>query len=218
MGFDFTDPNIAKVKEDFKSKTPGDGKRGPFYNGTLEWEFDIKNSQLFEDAVWQGYLDASRTFDKIKDTKNKPDAFIRLAGSIQKYFDGDEAFDHSKWCNAFINGIRENNSYEATYGQAQKVVNMAFKYLYCCDGAKNYAEKFASCHMPLDTITLLWFFSKTGKYYEGWSYFTEESYNEVQSQIMKIIKNNILDKELVIWEQLKKGYVDLKKRHREVTT
>ena len=33
-------------------------------------------------------------------------------------------------------------SYNARYGQAQKVVNMAFKYLYCCDGAEVYKSKF----------------------------------------------------------------------------
>ena len=121
-------------------------------------------------------------------------------------------FDHSGWCNTFMSEIKKHNNYNAKYGQAQKVVNMAFKYLYCCKGAP--VERFISCHMPLDKITLLWYFSKTGKYYESWSYFTQNQYEEVQRRIRKLLKGKaeVLDAELVIYECLSPDcIVDLKK-------
>lgn len=46
-----------------------------------------------------------------------------------------------------------------TYGQAQKIVNMAFKYLYCIYykyGNFNDAQ-FTDCHMPIDSFSIEWF-------------------------------------------------------------
>ena len=46
------------------------------------------------------------------------------------------------------------------YGQAQKIVNMAFKYMYCVwygkKEYKEYLEKCEVCHMPLDSFSLEW--------------------------------------------------------------
>jgi hypothetical protein len=50
---------------------------------------------------------------------------------------------------------------------AQKIVNMAFKYLYCFDDANIYYNKFADCHMPLDRFTLKWFYSKVVPWYRS---------------------------------------------------
>lgn len=119
-------------------------------------EFDIYNENLFIEAVKLGYLDAARTFKGIKD---KGEVFKELAKEIQNYFTSDNMnFEnaHKKFCNIFIDGLYKNE-YEAKYGQAQKVVNMAFKYLYCCKGAEEYKGKFANCHMALDSYTLNWF-------------------------------------------------------------
>lgn len=45
--------------------------------------------------------------------------------------------------------------YQVTFGHAQKIVNMAFKYLYCCHGAEKYEDTvFSHCHMPLDRNTI----------------------------------------------------------------
>lgn len=46
-----------------------------------------------------------------------------------------------------------------TYGQTQKIVNMAFKYLYCLfyKYGKLKEGQFADCHMPLDSFSLEWF-------------------------------------------------------------
>ena len=212
MVFDYSNSNLANMINIFRCKNKGDGKRGP-YNGSQPWNFDLEDEGLFRSAVWQGYLDASRTFVKIKHTQDCRYAFNNLASSIQKYFKDEENFDHSKWCIAFINDIQEYNEYEARYGQAQKVVNMAFKYLYCCKGADKYRDKFEYCHMPLDQFTLAWLFSEGGKFYAGWSYLKEDVYNETQSKIKEILGDNIIGKGFVIWEEMQKQYVDLEKNY-----
>ena len=100
--------------------------------------------------------------------------------------------------------------YDARYGQAQKVINMAFKYLYCCEGAEKYNSKFADCHMPLDQFTLAWFFMEGNPLYQGWSWLDKTTYNSINEEVKKILKTCILDKELVIWNELKCKIIDLK--------
>jgi hypothetical protein len=208
---DFSSTNIKRKKDIFRSKIVGDGKRGPFYNGSQAWNLIIEDDALFMNAVWQAYLDASRTFTGIKSTTDNSNAFMELASSIQRYFKGEEEFDHSKWCTTFIANIMRYNQYEARYGQAQKVLNMAFKYLYCCDGAEKYAEKFEPCHMPLDQYTLAWLFSEGGAYYFEWSYFDKETYLKAQHSIRELLIDDIIGKEIVIWEDVQKRCIDLKR-------
>ena len=208
---DFSKENISKAKESFMHKDPGDGKRGPFYNKTQSWLFDVENRELFINAVWQGYLDASRTFSGIKGTNKSEGAFLNLAVSLQNYFkDSNAEFTHETWCTDFITDIKNCYNYEARYGQAQKVINMAFKYLYCCEGAEKHNSKFMDCHMPLDQYTLVWFFMEGNPLYQGWSWFDKTTYNRVCDEIKNILKASILDKELVIWDELKDKIIDLK--------
>lgn len=212
MKYKYDNDEIKAAIEEFKKKEKGDGKRGPFYNGKQKFIFDINNVELFQNAVWQGYLDASRTFSGIKNTNKEQEPFKNLAGHIQKYFAENEEFDHEGWCDQFIGDIK-NETYaypNPRYGQAQKVVNMAFKYLRCCDGAKNYAKKFDLCHMPLDQFTLAWYFAEGNELFEEWSYFDKGTYNKVQEGIRNILDNNILDKEFIIWQEMKSRVVNLK--------
>ncbi len=210
--YDFSKENISAAKASFKNKTAGDGEGGPFYTGKQQaWQYR-DDKELFLDAVWQGYLDAKRTFKDVKNTDDDRTAFKNLAYHIQNYLDGKEAFNHSARCNSFMADIRKYNEFDARYGQAQKVVNMAFKYLYCCAGAPE--DRFTPCHMPLDKITLTWLSHETDTYYAGWSYFTQKRYEAVQNKIRWILGDHILDKELVIYEQLRpKRVVDLKKEY-----
>ena len=89
---------------------------------------------------------------------------------------------------------------------------MAFKYLYCCDGADK--SKFSDCDMPLDQYTLAWLFCEQGIekciLFQGWSWFTEEKYYEVANTIKEILGSDILGKELVIWETFRHRVVDIK--------
>lgn len=68
------------------------------------------------------------------------------------------ALKHEKWCNFFLNGInaiRSNQSLgpklpDMSYGQAQKLINLAFKYLVCYKDYEKYASKFEFCHLVID--------------------------------------------------------------------
>lgn len=113
--------------------------------------------EVYQAAIYQGYLDASRTF-RFGNTLNKDDGRIEeLARMLKSYIDSpNEAFDHDRYCNTLIgDGLM-------TYGQAQKIVNMAFKYLYCLVGFyashNGIEKKFDDCHMPLDGIMLEWIY------------------------------------------------------------
>ncbi len=109
-------------------------------------------------AIYQGYLDTCRTFRSGK-TLNKDDERIKeLARLMKSYIDAPfgEKFDHNNYCNTLIGeGLM-------TYGQAQKIVNMAFKYLYCLvdiyEHGNTIEEKFDDCHIPLDGIMLTWIY------------------------------------------------------------
>ena len=121
------------------------------------------------DALYQGYLDACRTFqgqekiNRIKVENKKPvktenNKLWSIAVDIYKYLcDGNvDEFDeqHHNWCKYFMEyqGMK--------YGQAQKIVNMAFKYMYCIwygkEEYKKYLKKCTPCHMPLDSFSLEW--------------------------------------------------------------
>ncbi len=147
--------NISKTYIDiFKSN---DKKTAKFFEYADSTDFDIKKDSLFIKAVNLAYLDAARTFKGIKD---KDEVLEKLAKEIQKYFKENKTSDfdtlHYTLCDKFIKNLRARG-YTPSYGQAQKVVNMTFKYLYCCEGAERYKNKFFNCHMALDSYTLNWF-------------------------------------------------------------
>lgn len=110
------------------------------------------NIEAYVQALYLGYLDASRTFGGQKKVTKKDDAIKQVAQIMQNYIndetnDFDSIFDEA--CDALC------NKYEMNFGQAQKIINMAFKYLYCiADGVLK--KRFDNCHMPLDGIMLEW--------------------------------------------------------------
>lgn len=63
---------------------------------------------------------------------------------------------HEEQCKEFMDCIGEKFE-RLAYGKAQKIINMTFKYTFCLDGAKEKQEYFKYCHMPLDSLTLEWF-------------------------------------------------------------
>ena len=71
--------------------------------------------------------------------------------------DGKSPCEHRGLAGLLSNAGRKSG--EATYGKAQKIVNMTFKYLYCYSDAPDYYERFEPCHMPLDSYILDWFLS-----------------------------------------------------------
>ena len=76
MKLEYSEKAKQSAMSKFQAKKIGDGKRGPFYNKTQEWFFEKNDLELFKNAVWQGYLDASRTFTGIKGTNKGEGAFL----------------------------------------------------------------------------------------------------------------------------------------------
>ena len=125
-------------------------------------------------AIKKAYIDMSpRTFknsnsdknNKNLNSKNKDSLFLELANKFAEYMNnGADNFEvwHYDICDFFIKRfsaiLKEagKNPNDATYGKAQKIINMTFKYLYCFDDAYRYAERFEPCHMALDSYILNW--------------------------------------------------------------
>lgn len=136
-------------------------KRGRFKSGNEIYArnycdlSECERAEICYDAVYEGYLDAARTFNG-NGLKGDNKYFRELSQKIQEYLDGDDStFEHEELCKPLM----ENN--KMTYGQAQKIVNMAFKYLYCIPHSTtdNRVElRFAKCHMPIDGVMLEWIY------------------------------------------------------------
>lgn len=98
----------------------------------------------------------------------------------------------------YIKSIKADNSInqskmEFTFGQAQKVVNMFFKYLYTFKDEpilKLTEQDFDNCDCPIDSIILDKVY-KTEKY-KGtvWSKIDGGQYNEIQKDIQNIVNNS----------------------------
>jgi len=196
-------------------------------------------------ALKKAYFDMSpRTFkNKSKENKSKIDQkekrklLEKLANKFVEFFKDpihkdQPQFDdwHKKICEFFIERYKEilvksgKIEDQATFGKAQKIINMTFKYLYCFDDAEKYIEKFEHCHMPLDHYILDWFRDKynegkkgqekltktvVGKKLPSWSdlkYKKENQddfvpqYEEIQKEIRsKLAGKNVLESEFLIW-------------------
>ena len=117
-------------------------------------------SIAIETAVNWAYNDAKRTMHGITkdDREEAEDAIIK---EFKAYFTNPAPCEkkfkesHKRLCNAWINSFEDGSSL-GTYGKAQKIVNMTFKYLYCCTNIDNFENHFRYCHMPLDSFTLEW--------------------------------------------------------------
>ena len=122
---------------------------------------DVDNKEIFKLALNLGYRDAQRTFIKINEkvwSKDgaKDEFYNKFSVELQKLFKNKTFFSPEPLFDDFIKFF-QSHGYAVTYGQAQKVINMAFKYLYCLDTKKDYKDIFEKCHMPLDSYTLEWY-------------------------------------------------------------
>ena len=120
----------------------------------------VKSGKVFKMVVDQAYLDMCRTMKDVSTTK---DAMLEKATSqLIEYFDNDMIEEESifdGWHNETVNAVIETyGKGKMTIGQAQKIINMSFKYLLCF---RYFREKrsdyFDYCHMPLDSVTLNWY-------------------------------------------------------------
>ena len=194
----------------------------------ISFEMEKDKCYLFGEALYLGHLDACRTIhieenmkNKIKDqlygaTDNEGVPFL-----LKSYFDkavpsDSNSFDcfHEKLCIKLTDKFKGYNI-DLKYGQAQKIVNMAFKYLYCCKDIKENYNYFKYCHMPLDKFTLLWFGKISGIYIFTWSSMNVELYKKVEKSIRSYInkkysnQRTVLDEEFDVWEEMKGKTFDL---------
>lgn len=109
------------------------------------------NVGVYQQAIYLGYLDAARTFSNQKRLSKKDESVTKVAATMKTYVDNDGDFDKHfyKICRDLC------SDYEMKFGQAQKIINMAYKYLYCI-ADEELKNNFCNCHMPLDGIMLEW--------------------------------------------------------------
>lgn len=142
------------------------------------------------------------------------DYFSKPAPKTQADFDDW----HKTVCDKFLtnyNALLSSSGYTRTakYGKAQKIVNIAFKYLYLfCDIVPGNPGHFTFCHFAIDSITLAWYKKHIDpKCFVGnWSDMTYEEYIEIQEKIRENIRKIMTDKtpfeaEFEIWSDLYYG-------------
>lgn len=130
----------------------------------------------------------------------------RLAAAIVGTFQKG-TLDHEALCESFIADfgevIRRLNAALAdfglegaaidpasiTYGLAQKIVNMTFKYAYLFDDSGNHKDVFKACHMPLDRY-ILGYLRTVGVWKvdavredDTWSKLSKEDYQRISGAI-----------------------------------
>ena len=135
-----------------------------------------------------------------------------MADRFCKYFNDpapstEYDFDkiHSDFCDFFLTEL--NKIFASTpqeFGKAQKVINMAFKYLYCFDDATLFLPHFEYCHMPIDSYTLNWCFDNFAKKsykksdIPNWSTLKKPDYDTLCAGIRTKLKSPLIE-EFVIW-------------------
>ena len=218
--------NINEQKQAFMAEVSGTRKN--VLDAAGKWHLE-ENDEVYTAAVRLGYLDMCRTCHgigtKVSDDQRKA-SFKTLGGEIKgllndSSIDSQEAFDakHKELCKKYMD-LLKNERYPIKYGQAQKVVNMAFKYLFCCEDASS-KPAFKYCHMPLDGLILNWCKKdlkiSVNSDKDAWSKLTEEKYTDITKAIFCKLKSDdveysigrekirlpkiLLEAELVIWPE-----------------
>ena len=190
--------------------------RGPFKHlndkkcSSPQSEYIVRASiseykNIYHCAVAQAWLDVCRNVEINEDNKSKIFwAKDLIANSLQAYFIGkpknSEAFE--SWYDSLLSNSTTNTT--LTVGQAQKIINMSFKYLFCCaDIRNNKLSHFTGCHMPLDSVTLEWLGMK-GLIWNSiddpmlYSWIIDFARNKANN-------SNLLLKDFEIWEPKTKG-------------
>lgn len=102
---------------------------------------------------------------------------------------------HQETCEKYCEVLNKQygTKFKMTYGRAQKVLNMTFKYLYCTKKYKQEIEKLIDVlHMTLDGYTLNWVknyvnHDKSIKKISEWSKMEKEEYLAIQKRIKKYL-------------------------------
>lgn len=170
--------------------------------------------EMYDEAVRLAYNDAKRALKGITNSESRKNDKVNglrsLATVIKQYFEEDLVFDHKDLCDKFISSFCD---YKVTYGTAQKIVNLTFKYLYCFEEfRKKYFAKFNPCQMVLDSFILSWFKRNVDLekqvhigYDETWSGMNDyKRYSAIQDLIRDYVNKksfglSVLEYEFILW-------------------
>lgn len=187
-------------------------------------------------AVNLAYNDAKRTLAGIGKYSDKKDNALKcIIEKLKDYFLEEKAplteeeFDkiHDELCRLWCKEFKSPEDCKlGTYGKAQKIVNMSFKYLYCREDDENYRKHFKYCHMPLDSFTLEWFKrelfgqDRPNKIITSWSnlensendadtfiddgkeYYSYHFYKKKIREIANRMDISPLEMEFIVWPQI----------------
>lgn len=127
-------------------------------------KFSIKNLEDIEEAiiyVFNSGIAFQTGAQKYKDHESK-NYLLEIVSYIYEYFNNRngkentlEEFDklHEKLCDLFLERTKGLEK-KYTYGNAQKLINMTFKYLACFKDYSEFSGLFDYCHTPIDSIIL----------------------------------------------------------------
>lgn len=147
-----------------------------FRNGVIQRGYYIKDftitdmHEIIKQSIALSYRDVQRALHGIGDfQEEKANAIIWLEQELKSYFNEPplNATQFNKWhkflCDKIISffcNYKRRSESGFTYGCAQKLINLAFKYIYCFDLIQSqydkYAEYFRFCHITLDNGILRW--------------------------------------------------------------
>lgn len=169
-----TNEEISKAVREFEKVIR------PDFGEIMSKKLEDAQVDIYVEALYQGYRDACRTFEweKKDDTERKEsikELFkVSVAKEIQEFLQGEKEFEpkHKDMCKKLKIDLKSKGVKNMTYGKSQKIINMAFKYLYCCEHDKKMDEQFDKCHMPLDSFSLEWFKRK----------FKEEDFTSLEKE------------------------------------
>lgn len=157
------------------------------------------------------------------DTSAKEEVLKWLVGEINRCFhnkDYENKAEFDKWHNSicekfvadFNNRVLKDNYRPISYGKAQKILNMSFKYLRCFDDANLHLSLFRNCHMPIDSLVINWYNDNNvggdNKINCFWSNFNESCYSNIQNNIRQFCENgkenlSPLEMDFYVWKEEK---------------
>ena len=140
--------------------------------------FNIKDKEQYSNLSLENFLEnimlgpvksdfTPRTVKGISNMKDEFTSLLKETGKTIFKFINNESIqepDFDKWhnetCKNFVNEFNHfansKNVYTISYGKAQKVVNMTFKYLFCWDANQKFGNIYPLCHIPIDSFILRW--------------------------------------------------------------
>ncbi len=167
----------------------------------------LDDVNFYQKAIELAYKDAEFRTVKGHNSANKEEVINKIACVFEKYINSDSDKDNitlieevEKILQNDLEGVGKKQS----FGKAQKIVNMGFKYFYCLDQSRNnHKYDNNKRDIPLDKNILDFYYSyrkklkiENDKIISSWSKITKEDYIEVQDNLKKYIKNLISKKHI----------------------